>query len=787
MDYLKRLIDNEENEEDVQWSVQKSKKNSVTYKEINKQKKQMTALLNSLNFQPLTSRENFHVHENENTGKSISVKSATSPKKNIKDTVKIHSLSLAKSVISDTNDSDKPVQKQSTPHLIKSHDREKKHARHTEFTISHLINKLNYINFLGDTIMIKFRHIKYGRIITRHVKPQLCDDYQFKCLWSEASGLPHTLKPFKLEKILVPDGRKLLMSKPEVLKINKYGLTLKLPETCYEINLRKIRRYPCKQIHVQLIQNSAVFYGTIKDFNAVSMRITIQSAPDQSFQWINPSSSVNLIITEGENTLFTGKCKITRQTCGHKNREYVLFPVIHQIHRFKPEKNRSIRHLLTPSPDIVFTHPITHRRISLKTIDLSCTGFSVEEEKENSVLLPGMIIHSLTLCVAGNIMITCKAQVIYRNKYNEKNKTTMVKCGLAILDVGVEDHTRLLSCLNQIDDNHSYISNNVDPDMLWELFFKSGFIYPNKYIYIYGKSDRIKKTYRKLYFSNPKITRHFYYQHNGIIQRHVSLLHLYENSWMIHNHASKSSLRKDWLSMLKQVARCSCDSQRFSSIHFNYLINYFSHENDFSKLVFKGTADYIKDLKGCSLDTFSHFSYQRLFDDGPVLPKPWKLTNTCPEDLHELNTFYEHQSGGLMVKALDLDNGNAGSINLAKKYNEYGLKFSRRLISLKKNNILKAIFILNTTDICLNMNDLTNTLQIIVLDPDDLPRNILFLVISFLSERTRQNEISVLLYPSRYTEDQAITINRKYTLWVLNTLFSDKYYKHIDLMQKIQN
>ena len=87
------------------------------------------------------------------------------------------------------------------------------------------------------------------------------------------------------------------------------------------------------------------------------------------------------------------------------------------------------------------------------------------------------------------------AQVIYRRPRSNDPDETQVICGLAILDMDMEQHVNLLALLHQANDPHSYLCNKVDLDALWHFFFETGFIYPEKYALIQAKKEKFKATY----------------------------------------------------------------------------------------------------------------------------------------------------------------------------------------------------------------------------------------------------------------------------------------------------
>ena len=655
-----------------------------------------------------------------------------------------------------------------------------------EKTVSkkHLINKLNHLNFQEGTVLINLRHTKYNRTVSLKARPQPCLGDRLECLWTETTGLHHDLKSYEFQEVVVTEGKKTLLVKSELISIDEKGINLLLPETCCEVTSQKMVRYLCEGITVQLIQNSAVFPGSLIDFNPVCFRVEVMATPPETFQWINPESPVYLIVSDGLETLYSGDCEILRQASGQKRRAFVLKPVNERISRFKSKEFPSPRQQLTPSPDMVFRHPFTKKPVNLKVFDLSGSGFSVQEDEGNSVLLPGMIIPELELNFADTFKLKCGAQVVNRTIVeDEGEQENLVRCGLVLLNVNIEHHVKLLALLQQAKDSRSYLCTDVDLDALWNFFFETGFIYPEKYAFIQANKEKIKETYENLYARHPNIARHFIYQDKGVILGHNAMLRFCENTWLIHHHAANTSAsNKAGLAVLNQIGHFVNDSYYLYSMHLGFLILYFRPENRFPNRVFGGAARYIKDPKGCSLDPFAYLHYQKRLQHGSNLPKPWKITDAQSEDLLELGSLYEHLSGGLMIQALDLEPGMHDCDELSKEYEQFGFRRERNLYSLKKDGSLKAVVIENISDIGFNMSDLTNCIKGIVLDEDDLTKDILYLTLSILSDKFDQDKITILLYPVTYARNQCVSYEKVYDLWVLNLQYLDHWFKFRDAL-----
>jgi hypothetical protein len=102
------------------------------------------------------------------------------------------------------------------------------------------------------------------------------------------------------------------------------------------------------------------------------------------------------------------------------------------------------------------------------------------------------------------------------------------------------------------------------------------------------------------------------------------------------------------------------------------------------------------------------------------------------------------------------------------------------LFSLKRNKRLKAIVMVNISDIGLNLSDLTSGIKVIVLDSNGLSGEVLYWMLSSVIEKTGQENASVLLFPATYAKHKGIPFEKTYNLWVQNTQYSDYYFRYIN-------
>lgn len=640
-----------------------------------------------------------------------------------------------------------------------------------------LVNRLNLAHFQDDCIQVCFVHRRYDRRLLVPAFPQPCLDGVLECRWAYPADMPAVLQSFNLKYILVPRGRRFIHAAPAVLDINAEGTRLVLPDISHDISHRRVERQTCRDISVHVAQNSSSFAGQLLDFNAFSFRVELRAEPPQRFEWIDPDSPVNVIFFKEAQVIFSGECRITRSTEGAATRSYVMQPLKQEIHRYRRAEIRSQRQELNPSPNLLFRHPLTGRRVDLKVIDLSGSGFAVEEDEHAAVLMPGLILPEVELWFANSFKLTCSVQVVFRRARAGRGNSRIVRCGLVLMDMPAQDHVKLLAMLHQSKDRNAYICNELDLEALWDFLFETGFIYPGKYALIHKNKKGIKETYEKLYGRSPEIARHFVYQDNGVILGHVAMIRFWQSTWLIHHHAArKSALNKAGLVVLDQISRFTHDTLRFRSLHMDHLACYYRPHNKFPHRVFGGFAQYLKDPRGCSIDPFAYMSFISLQHADDTLPAGWRLLPAGDKDVADLNDFYNDGSGGLMLKALDLEPGSWRNDGLSQDYRRLGLKRERHLFALNWSGRLKAFIIANVSEIGLNLSDLTHCLQVVVVDAEGLSPDIFMKSLRRVSRTTGLQEMVALVYPAAYPERHGIPFEKIYHLWIVHTFGADQAY-----------
>jgi len=628
-----------------------------------------------------------------------------------------------------------------------------------------LINTLNRIHFMDDSICALLRHPKYDEAILVRAIPETIEGDKLTCSWDK-SHASFGLENFQFSYVIVMEQQSIIVIPAKLLSIDSTGFKILLPEESYVISRRGINRFPCRDVTAELTQSGLLAKGSLIDFSPQSFRIKVNPEMPSSRHCFNPDATITVRLTSDGKMLFSGNCRCLREKQEILDWEIVLAPLSEQIKRFQTRKIRHPRLRIFPPPMAAFEHPFFKKKVQREITDISITGFSVYDNAKDGILLPGMIMHGLSIIYAGELKMRCTAQVLYRRKQNENE----ILCGIAILDMDVHSYSRLNRILALNMDHHSYISTEVDMDALWEFFFDTGFIYPKKYNILKNYREEFKKTYRKIYQDNTEIAMHFTYEKNGRIYGHMSMIRAYERAWLIHHHAARPMEKKrPGFLVLKQMAQFLYAMCRLPSAKLDYIMVYFRPDNPFPNTIFGDFAREMKNPQICTLDPFSYMTFPVGIPQH-LLPQEWSLHEITRYELWELEQFYKHSSGGLLLDVLNLSQRDLTDESLENIARRCGCIRKWTAYSLVHKGSLKAALIVNQSDVGVNLSELLNGIKAIVVDSENLPWEVLSAAVAQLTGVYHLDTIPLLIYPSTYADINGIPREKEYHLWILNGL-----------------
>jgi len=639
-----------------------------------------------------------------------------------------------------------------------------------------LINTFNYLHFQDQAVLINFRHREFNSVLSLQAAPLPCIDGTFACRWIDKQSANVDFNAYKFAELLLGDGMKLISVREEPKEVSAEGILFNLPEYGCDVSTRAMRRHPCVGIDIEVMQNSVSFKGSLSDFNSTSLRMDVRLESSQNFHWVNLSSKVFIVLRKESEIIYSGICTTIRHMENSRKGTgtVVVEPCQNHAPRFKSKNYRNPRYQLSPMPNVTFVHPLTDKIVNLECEEISGSGFSVLEYFDRAVLMPGLIIPEIELEIAHGFVIKCKAQVVYSHISSIEDERSTVKCGVAYLDMGIEDQVRLSTLLHQLENRNAQVCKKVDLDALWQFFFNVGFVNRTKYSDICKMKEAFKETYNKLYMKSPNIARHFIFQDKGEILGHISMIRAYDNTWLFQHHAAdRVRNKKAGLAVLKQISHYVNNFYLFDSTHMKYVICYYRTQNRFPEKVFGGIQRSLNDRRICSVDPFAYFhlpntdAFKESLNSMPAY-EGTALVEALPGDLAEMESCYLHRNVDLMLTAMGLYAGAVEMDALNAEYTKAGFSRGRHLFSLKRNGILLAIIDVLINGVGLNLSNLLNCLRVFVLRPDQLKPELLYRSLLSLAHFHKEQNAPIVLFPSDYAQVNSIPIDKIYNMWTMN-------------------
>jgi hypothetical protein len=638
-----------------------------------------------------------------------------------------------------------------------------------------LINLINHLHFTNEQVLIHVQDNKTGEEFLHQGEPGPHINDKVSIRFSDPGSFD--LNRHKPLNIVIDNRKSLIVFPVDLRSIDQESLELVIPDKAHSYSKRQAVRHTCEGVDAEIVQGQLNVRGVLEDINPQDLRVCLNIPED-----INSANPLFLKLSQNNQTYFMGECQILRS---EKDGSYMILQPIHNNRPvLKPRKFPNERVMIMPQPVIQFIHPLCGLAVQNKVDDISTSGFSVTVPDKESLLIPGMIIPQMTLQLPGMFNnIKCAAQVIYRRKQNKD----LAKYGFYILDISLHDQRHLFDAVSKVADPHVNIAGKVNMDSLWELFFNSGFIYPDKYGIISPYTETLKETYRKLYAEEGgDIFTHLTYQDQGQVYAHMSMVKAYENSWIIHHLAARPmrGVRTGLKTLNYFINYLDCLYRLpVSSKTMRYNFCYYRPENQFSDYYFGGVCKIFKRRETCSMDLFGYMPMS--VESKPIsLPDGWSIERFSKDDLILMRDYYNGLGGGMMLDAYSLEcraaeNGESSdNVSGAQKnntynsimsmYNKIGLKRDSKVFSVRHNGTVKAALIVDTSDLGINMSELLNSIKVIVID-NTLPWPILQDSVSMLGKVYGLDKIMVLIFPFNYLGQQGVECKKRYYLWVLNT------------------
>jgi hypothetical protein len=297
----------------------------------------------------------------------------------------------------------------------------------------------------------------------------------------------------------------------------------------------------------------------------------------------------------------------------------------------------------------------------------------------------------------------------------EALKSKTMKCGFEITGIDADKKEKLKDHIFR--HNYPYIVpfHVKYLDKIWDLFFKSGYMIPEKADYVKKNKKNIEDTWVRLYDEKSKIGKMLLFMDNNELYGTVAAAKAYDNTWMLHQVAG---LRHPEV----KIGQYILDSITIQTIEYLDIDNvkaYFRKENSWA------IKKFFKFREFCTLKESILYTFQDLYEIDMNQYKYFKSGNfhaeveylSSEEDRLFIKDYLTKTLPELLRITESINNEGLNLPKTSEAYSNIGLFRGRKILIAKENKKIISFALLEYGSTGINIGGLLDVFQIFTMDP----------------------------------------------------------------------
>ena len=346
--------------------------------------------------------------------------------------------------------------------------------------------------------------------------------------------------------------------------------------------------------------------------------------------------------------------------------------------------------------------------------DIGYRGFSVNLPDSDAARALEQTPIKIHINTGDDLDMSFEACLKYMNeRSSSKNKT--LRCGFEI--TGINEDKK--------DELRAYIFRHNYPDIvpfhvkyldrIWDLFFKSGYMIPEKTEYVKKVKRKIEDTWVRLYDEKSKIGKMLLFVDNDVVYGTVAAAKSYENAWIVHQVAG---IKHPSVATGKYVLD-SIMINLIEHIDLKYVKVYFRKNNAWAIQKFFKFREY------CTLKNAISYSSLDLYEIDIEDYKHHKTGKAADVEIDYLsspadrNVIMDYVSETTSEIVLNTESFNHGGFDLPEtqfEYDNIGLFRGRKILTAKMDNRIVSFAILEYGSTGINIGGLLDIFNIFTID-----------------------------------------------------------------------
>jgi hypothetical protein len=369
-------------------------------------------------------------------------------------------------------------------------------------------------------------------------------------------------------------------------------------------------------------------------------------------------------------------------------------------------------------------NPVLGRTITFPVRDLSIRGLSFESDYARDLFWRGIRLRSCEILFDDEChpLGSVKVRNLVQSVTDEGEWDR--RCGVEFLDLPVETESRLSGYIMRSSNPRIQAPVAERIEKLWELFTRSGFLYPSKMAYIRKIRPEIDKTWKRLLSDDTPFYKQIVFREGEEELGTAAAVQVYEDTWLFqHLAASSHPVRLVSKDVMLGLAQFLMENR-----NTKYLTTYFRKENSFPRKMYAGFLDrYPSEEHFC----FREYSFLTLELDGQgrmggrqplsTLRSQSSITlgHATDADKEVVENYFQKHLHPLLIRSRSLSRDLLHLPETAAMFRAKGLKRERSCLAAKQGGRLIAFALVEDSSPGVNLSGLLNTFSVYTVLPED--------------------------------------------------------------------
>ncbi len=364
---------------------------------------------------------------------------------------------------------------------------------------------------------------------------------------------------------------------------------------------------------------------------------------------------------------------------------------------------------------IAFRNPISNNMICKPIADLSEEGFAMTLDYKRALLLPGMILEGAKLHLLEGRHPVPALEVLYARTLPSSRGRPRSRVGLVWKHLSEATREAIGSVLRNARHPELFRPGPAKVGDVWDLYDRSGFLYPAKKAVISKMRKEIDETWKKLYAPETPFFLNLTLTLEGQVVGSGAILQIYDTTWLLQHlsalpHHPAAVSREINLGLVEELMR---------NRNIWYIKTYFRPNNPWPNKTFRAFAE--KRLQPGAYDLTRYHFFEREPSPLPVtvgLPAGVSVGPLERGDGEIIRNYFVRAGKIFLARSESLLTTDCSLRETSERYRRRGLFRERRIFVAKKAGALLAFVLAEDASFGLNLSGLLNTCRLYLLSEE---------------------------------------------------------------------